>query len=87
MVAAEFGLVVGMPCTSARQHTNKGEGNNVSLAINCSNDEDVQSFYEKLSAAGTKEHALEQSFWGATFGDLTDKYGNYWLLNYEKDKN
>ena len=55
------------------------KGNNVSLAINCSSDEEIQNFYEKLSAGGNKDHALEESFWGATFGDLTDKYGNHWL--------
>jgi PhnB protein len=63
------------------------KGNAVSLAINCSSDEEIQSFYEKLSAGGNKDHTLEQSFWGATFGDLTDKYGNHWLLNYEKNRN
>lgn len=63
------------------------KGNAVSMAINCSSEEEIQSFYEKLSAGGTKDHALEQSFWGATFGDLTDKYGNHWLLNYEKNRN
>ena len=63
------------------------KGNAVSLAINCSSDEEIQNFYEKLSAGGSKDHVLEESFWGATFGDLTDKYGNHWLLNYEKNKN
>jgi PhnB protein len=63
------------------------KGNAVSMAINCSSEEEIQSFYEKLSAGGSKDHALEQSFWGATFGDITDKYGNNWLLNFEKNKN
>lgn len=63
------------------------KGNAVSLAINCSSEEEIESFYEKLSAGGNKDHALEQSFWGATFGDLTDKYGNHWLLHYKKTKN
>jgi PhnB protein len=62
------------------------KGNAVSLAINCSSDEEIQSFYENLSAGGNKDHALEASFWGATFGDLTDKYGNHWLLIYDKKK-
>ena len=62
------------------------KGNAVSLAINCSSDEEIKIFYEKLSAGGNKDHALEETFWGATFGDLTDKYGNHWLLNYEKNR-
>lgn len=63
------------------------KGNAVSLSLNCSSEEEVQAFYEKLSAGGNKDHVLEQSFWGATFGDLTDKYGNHWLLHFEKNKN
>jgi PhnB protein len=63
------------------------KGNAVSMVINCSSEAEIQNFYEKLSAGGTKDHAPEQSFWGATFGDLTDRYGNHWLLNYEKTKN
>ena len=62
------------------------KGNAVSMAINCSSDEEIKTFYEKLSAGGNRDHALEETFWGATFGDLTDKYGNHWLLNYEKSK-
>lgn len=62
------------------------KGTAVSMAINCSSEEEINSFYNKLSAGGNKDHALEQSFWGATFGDLTDKYGNHWLLNFEKEK-
>ena len=62
------------------------KGNAVSMAINCSSDEEIKTFYEKLSAGGNRDHALEETFWGATFGDLTDKYGNHWLLNYEKEQ-
>lgn len=63
------------------------KGNAVSMAINCSSDEEIRNFYEKLSAGGNKDHELEESFWGATFGDLTDKYGNHWLLNFDKNQN
>lgn len=59
-------------------------GNSVSLSLNCSSEEEIKLYYEKLSEGGTKNHALENSFWGALFGDLTDKYGNHWILNYDK---
>ncbi|MEO6254329.1 MAG: VOC family protein [Ferruginibacter sp.] len=62
------------------------KGNAVSMAITCNSDEEIRTVYEKLSAGGLKDHLLEETFWGATFGDLTDKYGNHWLLNYEKSK-
>lgn len=60
------------------------KGNHVSMAINCCSEEEIKNLYEKLSAGGQKEHALEETFWGATFGDLTDKYGKHWLLNFDK---
>ena len=59
-------------------------GNSVSLLLNCSSEDEIKSTYEKLVAGGKRDHPLENTFWGALFGDLTDKYGNHWLLNFEK---
>ncbi|MEO8854991.1 MAG: VOC family protein [Ginsengibacter sp.] len=59
-------------------------GNSVSLCLNCSSEKEIKSLYEKLSAGGKANHPLEDTFWGALFGDLTDKYGNSWLLNYSR---
>lgn len=61
------------------------KGNAVSLMLNCSSEEEVKDYYQKLSAGGKATHPLEVSFWGALFGDLTDKYGNQWLLHYDKN--
>ena len=61
------------------------KGNTISLMLNCSSDEEIKTCYEKLSAGGKTEHPLEDTFWGAVFGDLTDKYGNHWFLNYPKN--
>ena len=44
------------------------------------------SDYKKLSKDGEQTHPLENTFWGALFGGLTDKYGNHWLLNYDKKR-
>lgn len=60
------------------------KGNAVSLMLNCGNEVEIQSCYAKLSEGGQATHPLEVSFWGALFGDLTDKYGNHWLLHYDK---
>lgn len=59
------------------------KGNAVSLMLNCSSEEEIKTCFEKLSAGGKKDHPLENSFWGALFGDLTDKYGNHWLLHFD----
>ena len=61
------------------------KGNTVSLMLNCSSEEEIKTCFEKLSSGGKKDHPLEDSFWGALFGDLTDKYGNHWLLHFDKN--
>lgn len=58
----------------------------VSLCINCSNEEYIRSCYKKLSSGGQATHPLKYTFWGSLFGGLTDKFGNHWLLNYNKNK-
>lgn len=63
------------------------KGNNVSLSLSCSSEEEIKNFYAKLSANDKTDHPLEHAFWGALFGDLTDKYGNHWLLSFGKNSN
>lgn len=59
------------------------KGNDVSLMMDCNSEDEIRSVYEKLSVGGEKTHPLEVTFWNALFGDLTDKYGINWLLNYQ----
>ncbi len=63
------------------------KGNNVTLSLNCSSEEEIKTFYEQLSAGGVANHSLEENFWGALFGELTDKFGNHWILNYNTKSN
>ena len=62
-------------------------GNAVSLVLNCNSQEEINSFYKKLSEGGKTTYPLHDTFWGALFGGLTDKFGNHWVLNYTKNKN
>jgi PhnB protein len=61
------------------------KGNTVSLSINCENEKEIKAFYKRLSKGGNADHPLEDTFWGALFGGLTDKFGNHWLLNHNKN--
>lgn len=61
------------------------KGNAVSLMLECSSETEIRTLYEKLSAGGQSTHALEDTFWGALFGDLTDRFGNQWLLHFDKN--
>jgi PhnB protein len=62
------------------------KGNAVSLMLACESEATIKDYYKKLSAEGQAAHPLEDTFWGALFGDLTDKYGNHWLLNFDKNQ-
>jgi len=62
------------------------KGNSVSLMIDCSSEAEINTFYKKLSAGGNANHPVQASFRGALFGDLTDKYGNHWLLHFDKEQ-
>ncbi len=61
-------------------------GNTMAMMLDCSSEEEIRSCYNNLSAGGEPTHELELTFWGAWFGDLTDKFGNQWLLHYAPDK-
>jgi len=61
------------------------KGNTVSLSLNCNSEEELKKVYAKLSAEGKANHPLKKTFWGALFGNLTDKYGNHWILNFNKN--
>ncbi|MBI4836059.1 MAG: VOC family protein [Candidatus Abawacabacteria bacterium] len=60
------------------------QGNTISLCLNCSSEEEINTFFKNLSAGGTVTQPLTEAFWGATFGMLTDKFGFNWMLNYMK---
>jgi PhnB protein len=67
--------------------TGFAKGNAVSMMLNCGSEEEARVFYSRLSSGGDATHPLENTFWGALFGDLTDRYGNHWLIHFQKSPN
>jgi PhnB protein len=61
-------------------------GDNVSLSINCSSKEQADEFYSKLLKGGKSKMPMENTFWGAYFGMLTDKFNIHWMFNYDQPK-
>jgi PhnB protein len=62
------------------------KGNAHSLMLDCNSEEEIRTTFIKLAEGGEIKHTLENTFWGALFGDLTDKFGNNWILNFDKKK-
>ena len=60
------------------------EGTNVHLCINCESENELNSFFSKLSAGGKITAPVADMPWGAKYGSLTDKYGKRWLFNFQK---
>jgi PhnB protein len=61
------------------------KGNSVSLSLTCGSEDEINDYYAKLSEGGSADHPLEDTFWGAMSGDLTDKFGNHWLLSFDRN--
>ena len=61
------------------------KGNAVSMSLTCTSEEELRTTYASLAEGGSIDHPIEVSFWGALFGDLTDRYGNHWLLVFNKE--
>lgn len=57
------------------------KGNSVSLSLTCSSTAELTRLYRKLSSGGMASHPPQETRWGALFGELTDKFGNRWLLS------
>jgi PhnB protein len=60
------------------------KGNTVSLMLICNSEKEMRAFYTKLSKGGKQTSPVAKTHWGALFGSLTDKFGNHWLLNFNK---
>jgi PhnB protein len=60
-------------------------GNSIGLCLNCTSDKEINTLFNRLSAGGQVKAALHQSFWGATYAEVTDKFGISWMLNYTKE--
>jgi PhnB protein len=59
-------------------------GNNFSISVSPKSREEADRLYESLSQGGSGYMPLMDSFWGAYFGMLTDKYGINWMINFEE---
>lgn len=56
-------------------------GNTVQLSLDLDNAAEQTAIFNKLSDGGKVTMPLEDTFWGAHFGMLIDKYGIHWMLN------
>ena len=61
-------------------------GNNFSLSIDCESAGEQDRLFAALGEGGTVTMALQETFWGARFGMLKDRFGIGWMLNFDLPK-
>lgn len=61
-------------------------GNNFAISIDCDSAEEEDRYFKALGVGGKVTMELQDTFWGARFGMLTDKFGIAWMFNFEKPK-
>jgi PhnB protein len=59
---------------------------NVQICLNFTDPEDMAKKFDALAAGGSVTMPLQDTFWGAKFGMLTDAYGVRWMFNCELKK-
>jgi len=62
------------------------QGNNFSVSVACDSLQEIEQFFAALSQEGKVTMALQDTFWGARFGMLTDRFGVNWMFNFEHPK-
>jgi PhnB protein len=61
-------------------------GNNVYICISPDSKEEAERLFNGLSNGGKVHQPLQEMFWGAMYGDCTDKFGIKWMINYTLPK-
>ena len=79
----QFGQMLIM-ASDAMDENNTRMGDNISLSVECETDDQLEQVFSKMSEGGKITMPLQDQFWGAKFGMLTDKFGIHWMFNCEK---
>ncbi len=59
-------------------------GGMVHLSLNFTDAQQIAKAFEALSEGARVTMPLQDTFWGATFGMLTDRFGVNWMFNHDK---
>lgn len=58
-------------------------GNNMYINLQPDTRAETKRLFDALAAGGKVEMPLQEMFWGAYYGSLTDKFGVQWMFNCE----
>jgi PhnB protein len=79
-------LVVGeevlMASDAPPEHFHKPQGFSVSVTID--KPADADRIFNALAEKGSVQMPIQETFWAARFGMLTDRFGTPWMVNCDK---
>lgn len=59
------------------------QGNNMHINLEPDTRAEAERIFQALAEGGTISMPLQDMFWGAYFGSLTDRYGINWMVNHQ----
>ena len=62
------------------------QGNNFSVSLGCDSLEELERVFNAFSHKGKVTMPLQDTFWGARFGMVTDQFGVSWMFDFEHPK-
>lgn len=56
---------------------------NIHISLNYTDLDEMIMAFERLAEGGKITMPLEKQFWNATFGQLIDRFGLHWMMNFQ----
>ena len=56
-------------------------GNGMHLSIGLNDEAQARSIFNQLAEGGNVTMPMEKQFWGALYGQVTDRFGISWMIN------
>lgn len=84
-VSLPIGDTVLMGSDSTAQSGAVTVGNNISVSINTASRAEADTIFNGLAAGGNAFMPMTNTFWGAYFGMLVDKFGINWMVNFDEN--
>jgi PhnB protein len=73
-------VLMGSDCPPGYFEEPKG----ISVSLQVDDPKEAERIFHALSQGGTVRMPIEETFWAARFGMLTDRFGVPWMINCEK---
>lgn len=61
-------------------------GDNIQVSVDCTSADELETLFGAMSKGGRVKMPVSDTFWGARFGMLVDRFGIHWMFSFNKSK-